>query len=313
MSQSLYEQYKEALRRGHVAALHGRLEAAATAYEAAAAMAPDRALPFTSLGGLLHRLGRPDGAEAAYAAALQRAPGDEAALRGRAALWSDLGQHLAAARDFEALADTLEQSGRLPAACDAARRALELAESRARRRTLERLAAQLGTSSGDPAAAEALRLALQVLGSAAIPGAAPEAVPETDESVAEVPVEPAMRAVSLAEAEALLDLGDVAAARSALLALAQADRAAGRLDAALDACLLLIAVDPSDPALQLEIAAIQVARGWPALATEKLRLLGRLTAFEGDTASSATIAAFATEHRLVLVGADAGPESVAPA
>jgi tetratricopeptide (TPR) repeat protein len=313
VTQNLYEQYKEALRRGHVAALHGRLEAAASAYEAAAAIAPDRALPYTSLGGLLLRLGRPDGAEAAYAAALQRAPGDEAALRGRATLRSELGQHLAAARDFEALADTLEQSGRLPEACDAARRALELAESRARRRTLERLAAQLGTSSDDAAAAEALRLALQVLGSAGSPGAAPEAAPATGESVAEAPVESSMRAVSLADAEALLDLGDVAAARSALLALAQADRAAGRLDAALDACLLLIAVDPSDPALQLEIAAIQVARGWSAVAAEKLRLLGRLTAFEGDTESSAAIAAFATEHGLVLPDSNAGPESVAPA
>src|SRR3989304_2267902 len=146
MSQSLYEQYKEALRRGHVAALHGRLEAAATAYEAAAAMAPDRAPPFTSPGGLL-----------------PPPPGPPAP------------------------ADTLGQSGRLPAACDAARRALELAESRARRRTLERLAAQLGTSSGDPAASEGLRPALQGLGSAALPGAAPEAVPETDESGAEVP------------------------------------------------------------------------------------------------------------------------------
>src|SRR3990170_3615061 len=97
MSQSLYEQYKEGLRRGPVAARPGRREPPAPAYEAAAAMAPDRALPFTSLGGLLHRLGRPDGAEAAYAAALQRAPGDEAALRGRATLRVELGQHLAAA------------------------------------------------------------------------------------------------------------------------------------------------------------------------------------------------------------------------
>src|SRR3970040_277675 len=107
MSQNLYEQYKEALRRGHVAALHGRLEAAATAYEAAAAMAPDRPLPFTRLGGLLPPLRPP-----------HRAPADEAALRGRATLRVELGQPLAAARDFEALADTLEQSRRLPEACD---------------------------------------------------------------------------------------------------------------------------------------------------------------------------------------------------
>ncbi len=303
MTQNPYEQYKEALRRGHVAALRGRLEAAAAAYEAAAAMAPDRALPYVSLGGVLHRLGRADTAEAAYAAALQRAPGDEAALLGRATLRSELGHHLAAARDFELLADTLERSGRLPEACDAARRALEFAESRARRRTLERLADRLAELDANPAATEALRLALKLLEPGVGAGADSEAATGSDDATAEVPVE---RVVSLAEAEVLLDRGDVAAARSALLAIAQADRLAGRLDAALDACLLLITVDPSDPALQLEIAANQVQRGWSSLATEKLRLLGRLTEFEGDVKSSGSIAAFATEHGLVLSGRAVG-------
>ena len=32
MSEVLYEQYKDALRRGHMAALRGRLDAAAAAY-----------------------------------------------------------------------------------------------------------------------------------------------------------------------------------------------------------------------------------------------------------------------------------------
>jgi len=52
-SGSLYERYKDALRRGHVAALRGRHDAAVDAYGEAAEIAPDRALPHTSIGGIL--------------------------------------------------------------------------------------------------------------------------------------------------------------------------------------------------------------------------------------------------------------------
>ena len=47
-SSSLYERYKDALRRGHVAALRGRNDAAIEAYQEAASIAPDRALPHAS-------------------------------------------------------------------------------------------------------------------------------------------------------------------------------------------------------------------------------------------------------------------------
>ena len=86
MSEVLYEQYKDALRRGHVAALRGRLDAAAAAYHEAARIAPDRALPYVGLGGVLTRLGKSDEALVAYAAALERAPlrrGRDAWSRGR--------------------------------------------------------------------------------------------------------------------------------------------------------------------------------------------------------------------------------------
>ena len=114
MSQALFELYKEALRRGHVAAVQGRLEAALAAYEAASTIAPDRALPHASLGDVLRRLGRPADAEHAYDAALQRAPMDEAALRGRAAARLELERPVDAARDLEALADVLERANRIP-------------------------------------------------------------------------------------------------------------------------------------------------------------------------------------------------------
>ena len=91
MSEVLYEQYKDALRRGHVAALRGRLDAAAAAYREAARIAPDRALPYVGLGGVLARLGRTDEALAAYAAALDRAPTDEGAMHGRADVLAAVG------------------------------------------------------------------------------------------------------------------------------------------------------------------------------------------------------------------------------
>src|SRR3972149_5118565 len=78
MSQALYEEYKEALRRGHVAALRGRLDVAEAAYRAAAAIAPDRALPYGSLGAGLRRAGggarvRPGGGGGGGPAPLRRA------------------------------------------------------------------------------------------------------------------------------------------------------------------------------------------------------------------------------------------------
>ena len=57
MSDALYERYKDALRRGHVAALRGRQDAALTAYGEAAKLAPDRPLPLVSIGNVLAGLG----------------------------------------------------------------------------------------------------------------------------------------------------------------------------------------------------------------------------------------------------------------
>ena len=70
MTDDPYERYKDALRVGHVAALHGRLDEALTAYGEAASVAPDRALPLTSRAGVLVRLDRLDEALDAYGTAL---------------------------------------------------------------------------------------------------------------------------------------------------------------------------------------------------------------------------------------------------
>ncbi|MGH2465773.1 MAG: hypothetical protein ACRDGI_09965, partial [Candidatus Limnocylindrales bacterium] len=162
MSDAPYERYKEALRVGHVAALHGRLDAALTAYAEAASVAPDRALPLTSRAAVLVRLDRLDDALEAYGAALSLAPRDEAALGGRADALVRANRPAEAAGALDLLAEIQAVSGRLPDACDTARRALELAESKARRRHLSDLTELVRDDPGG-AASDALARAMRLL------------------------------------------------------------------------------------------------------------------------------------------------------
>ena len=137
--EALYERYKDALRRGHVASLRGRLEEALTAYAEAAAIAPERATPHTSAGTALMRRKRPADAVRHYTAAVRLAPRDEAALLGRAQALTALDRRAQAADAYDAVAEVQAANGKLADAVDSARRGLELAEGRERRRTLERL------------------------------------------------------------------------------------------------------------------------------------------------------------------------------
>lgn len=141
MSESLFDQYKAALRRGHMAALAGELDDALAAYDLAGRLVPERALPFASRGTVLHRLDRwPEAAEA-FDAALRIAPDDEAALRARASARAERGMRSGAAADFERLAFVLDVAGRAALAADAARRATELERSDARQALADRLGA----------------------------------------------------------------------------------------------------------------------------------------------------------------------------
>jgi tetratricopeptide (TPR) repeat protein len=139
VSEAVYERYKEALRRGHVAALRGRLDDALAAYAEAASIAPERPLPYASMGGVQLRLGRLDDALASYDAALDRAPRDESALIGRAEALSRTGRRTEAAEALDLASDVQAADGRRVDALESARRSLELAESRARRRHVRRL------------------------------------------------------------------------------------------------------------------------------------------------------------------------------
>ncbi|HWP64278.1 MAG TPA: tetratricopeptide repeat protein, partial [Candidatus Binatia bacterium] len=173
MSESIYERYKAALRRGHLAVLRGQLDLALEAYREAAAIVPERALPHTSIGAVELRRGRPAEALEAFEAALERSPNDEAALSGRADALAALGQRAAAAETLDRLAGLLEADGRFAEACEAVARALDLAESRSRRQHMTLLAARLRASPLDAAAEAALGRALRVLGEPALPGGGP--------------------------------------------------------------------------------------------------------------------------------------------
>ncbi len=139
MTRPLFEQYKDALRRGHVASRSGQLDDALTAYAEAARLAPDRAAPHTSSATVLHRAGRHDAALAAFEKALAIAADDEATLRARAVTFEDLGRPASAAADLEYLAEALDADGRRAEALAAARRAVELTATPARRALVERL------------------------------------------------------------------------------------------------------------------------------------------------------------------------------
>jgi tetratricopeptide (TPR) repeat protein len=317
MSQALYEQYKEALRRGHVASLRGRLDVAEAAYRTAAAIAPDRALPFVSLAGVLRRRDQLDEALAAFDSALARAPGDEGALRGRADLHADAGRRAAAASDLDALSLVLERAGRLGDALEAAARALDLAESRSRRRDVDRLRAVAGRAEGraetdaesppEPSGARASGGTPPADDGVVVPG---DRIVVEGESTAALPGRPAPApppdpAVLRAVADVLLDSGDLAEATERYLALAVHYRSAGRYDAAMDACLALLAASPSNHRLQLEIAAIQADRGWLDTAGEKVRLLARLADLDEDGDARAAVEAFAAERGLGPTGGPA--------
>ncbi len=310
MSEVLYEQYKDALRRGHVAALRGRLDAAAAAYREAARVAPDRALPHVGLGGVLARLGRSDEALTAYGSALERSPRDEGAARGRADVLAALGRRSEAAETLDRLADVLERDGRLADACDVARRSLELAESRGRRRHVESLVAKLRETPGDATAAEALERALGVL--EAVPGPSPRTRKAADEpgetatpSEPAVPRAPDPALLTLAVEEAL-EAGDLDEARRRALVAAAGHRAVGQFHAAMDACYQALAILPSDPDIHLLLAELYLDRGWRGPAADKLVLLGRLAQLTGDGATRARLcylaaARFPDDPRLAAV------------
>ena len=299
MTEAVYDRYKEALRRGHVNALRGRLEQAAVAYDEAATIAPERALPHTSLGSVFMKLGRTEDAVAAFSTALDRAPRDETALQGRADALAELGRRAEAAEAYGVLAEALDGTGRAAEALDAARRAIELAESKELRRHLESLAVRLREGQPDDAAQAALDRASAVLtGRSPEDGAGPpdEAIADDAEGVPGAPPGPPDLDALTADAEAALDAGDDGLARERLIELARGRAAAGQPDAALDACSMALAIGPDDPDVHLAFVALYLERGWRSVAIEKVALLGRLSELTGDESTRDRLRTLVADH-----------------
>jgi tetratricopeptide (TPR) repeat protein len=307
VSDVLFERYKDALRRGHVATERGRPDEALAAYREATDLAPDRAVPYARLGGVLAGLGRSNEALAAYDQALARAPDEEAALRGRANLLIVASRRLEAAETLDRLSALRDRQGRLADACDAAREALELAESRDRRRDVETYAKRLRSEGRDAASTAALGRALEILGApsstppvlrSSTPAESPSdetifgVMPERQDHDASptYPAEP-IRPDLMAVAETAMDGDDIEAVRAAILAASAAQRTAGMLEAALDTCYLALAVLPADPDIHLAFAELYLDRGWRALGADKIRLLARLADLTGDQATHDRLAA----------------------
>ena len=299
MSDALYERYKDALRRGHVAAPRGRQDAALAAYGEAAKLAPDRSLPLVGIGNVLAGIGKHTEA----AGRVRCGPGARAGRRGgparsRRSLVAT-GDRVRAAETLDRLAAALDADGRTSEALDVARRALELAESRSRRAGVKAMVArvsQSGTSS-DPGVGETLSRALGILEDRVLgrsrheAGAADLAEPasepleaEVTEAAPEEPAEPepflepeppppppfdpvaATAAVEIAAAG-----GDAVATRELALAAATGLRGAGQLHAAIDVCYQALATSPADPGLHLTLAELYLDLGWRTTAADKLR------------------------------------------
>lgn len=282
MTDALFERYKDALRRGHVASQRGRFDEALDAYGEAAKVAPDRALPLVGIGLVLTRLGKSTEALSAFDLALDRSPTDETALRGRIDMLIALGDRIRAAETLDRLVPLLESADRRPDAIDAASRALDLAESRGRREALQAMVDRFATDP-DPAAAagEALVRARDLL--AGPIGPEPEAAPP--------PFDPA---VAMAAVEDAARSGDADATRTAALAAARGHRAGGQIHAAIDACYQALATNPADPTLHLTLAELYADRGWRTTAADKLVLLSRLVEVGGDPSIRDRVCGIAT-------------------
>ena len=208
-------------------------------------------------------------------------------MHGRADVLAALGRRAEAAETLDRLASILERDGRLADACDVARSALELAESRGRRRQVESLVARLRTAAPeDAAAADALQRALGILDSG--PGVAPRAARTGSDGEdrcqrrpAGVPPPPDPALLTLAVEEAL-EAGDLDEARRRALVAAIGHREVGQFHAAMDACYQALAILPSDPDIHLLLAELYLDRGWRGPAADKLVLLGRLSQLTGD-------------------------------
>ncbi len=113
MSDPVSTRYKDALRRGHVAVVKGRPREAIGHYEEAGELVPERPLPFVSIGDVYLQMHQPREALEAFDRALECAPSDVDAMRGKAAALDAAGEGVEAGalRSRAAELDAMARAG----------------------------------------------------------------------------------------------------------------------------------------------------------------------------------------------------------
>ena len=291
----LFEEYKEALKKGHVAVLRGELDDAITSYRVAARIAPDRPLPYSSLGGVLLRLGRTAEAVEAYEEATRRGPTDETALGGQADALLAAGRRAEAAELLDRLARIQVEKGRQAEGlatrglARAVRAAGGIAEpdtgevptaDRPEPRTAESDGSSptaAGTETEAPSAAEATPM------------------PEIEPEPAPPPVAPTPDEL-LGNAEQARMEGRMEDAVKAYVLAASGYREVAALDAGLDACHEALTLAPGSPDVHLAMAGLYFDRGWQERAADKLVLLDRLLQLQEPNGSRDRLLTLASEH-----------------
>ena len=328
MPDPILEQYREELRAGHVAALKGQLEAALGHYRHAAELAEGRAMPQTSMGQVLLRMGRVDEALAAFSKALGRAAHDEAAITGRIEALIAARRGPEAAEMLERLAEVQAASDREPEALASLERALTLTVTRRREKRAAELATRLGVTR---ATATAAQLG-ETVPSAEEPPAAAELAPESaaepaatpDATAPEPPAEHApfdgsqvatIRATPAPtpggppdllaapdpeaffdEAEQAREAGQTREALALYVLASDAYARAGAREAALEVCQRALAISPDAPSVHLALVRLYLGRGWRERAIEKLTLLDHLLALGPASGARRQIATLAAAH-----------------
>jgi tetratricopeptide (TPR) repeat protein len=326
----LFEEYKEALKKGHVAVLRGELHDAIEHYRAAAAIAPDRPLPYSSLGGVLLRLGRTAEAVGAYEEAVRRGPTDETALGGQSDALLSAGRRAEAAQLLDRLATVQLEKGRQPEAL-ATRglaRAVRAAGGIPEPDTGQEPLAPSPPRAGEPASPpvehgaappdgsqgagqiSALRAAMSApaqaipdaaaSNAAGTDGATPEVAspdaPEPEPEIAAPPREPTPAELVGEAEQATLD-GRTDEAVRAYVRAAGGYRQLAALDAGLDACQQALTLAPGSPDVHLAMAGLYFDRGWQERAAEKLVLLDRLLQLQAPNGWRDELLSLASEHQ----------------
>ena len=310
MPDPILERYKEELRAGHVAAMKGRLEAALEHYRQAAELAEGRAMPQTSMGQVLLRMGRTDEALAAFSKALGRAPHDEAAITGRIEALIAAGRGPEAAEMLERLAEVQAASDREPEALASLERALTLTVTRRREKRAAELAVRLGViraSAPAEAAAEVTPPAEEPAPPA--DAAAPEPTPFDESQVAAIRATPAPTPggppdllaapdpeAFFDEAEQAREAGQTREALALYVLASDAYARAGAREAALEVCQRALAISPEAPSVHLALVRLYLGRGWRERAIEKLTLLDHLLALGPTSGARRQIATLAAAH-----------------